>query len=123
MRIAALTLLGLATAAAPATAQEPVTSVSVTVTIGGEAAPAAPVEACTPLLSMAPAKRIKRRGTHRFVGSLSCAPAGTLVEGGDAPVAVGADGRVVARVTIRRSRTVSFRAAGLTVSVPVRLTR
>lgn len=121
MRLFAATLLLFALAATPAAAQEPVMSVSVTVTVGSDGTAAEPAEACTPLFSMAPAKRIKHRGTHRFVGSLTCAPAGTPVEGANAPVAVSADGRIVAHVTVRRSGAVRFRAAGLTVRIPVRV--
>ena len=123
MRIA-LAALAITLAAAPAaSAAEPVLSTSVTVTVGSTVTAPDPVAAPVCELSMVPGRTQRVR---RFTGRLLCdgrPAADAVVTGGDAPVAVRADGRIVARVTVRRSRVVTFTAAGLTVRIPVKPAR
>ncbi len=120
----ALAALAVTLAAAPAAAAaEPVMSTSVTVTVGSTVTAPDPVATAACELSMAPGRAQRVR---RFTGRLLCdgrPAAGAIVTGGDTPVAVRADGRIVARATVRRSRVVTFTAAGLTVRIPVRAAR
>jgi hypothetical protein len=133
-----LAIVIAALAAAPATASAntdaPVTSVSVTVEIGSSVAPVESAEetlACVPQLTMRLAQRPvrRRRGvpvlatgrSYRFAGRLTCAPAGTVVDAGEAgSFAVGPHGRIAARVVYGGARTVEFRALDAAVRIAVR---
>jgi hypothetical protein len=135
-RLLALAIAALAAAPATASASTdaPVMSVSVVVEIGsaGTAVDAAEeTPACAPQLTMRLAQRPVRwrRGvpvlatgrSYRFAGRLTCAPAGTIVDAGDAGTfAVGPGGRIAARIAYRGGRTVAFRALDAAVSIAVR---
>ena len=102
----AIALAALALTPAAAAADEPVTSVSVTVDVGsavhGDSAFEPRSPPALPQLTMRLAQRPlrRRRGvpvlrtgrTYRFAGRLTCAPEGTVVETGDGTTTVGADG-------------------------------
>ena len=129
----AIALAALAATPAAAAAEEPVTSVSVTVEVGSAVTAvdfAAEEPACAPELSMRLAQRPLRwrRGTpvlatgrtYRFAGRLTCAPEGTVVETAGGTTTVGPDGRIVARVAYRGGRTIAFSADGVAVRIAVR---
>jgi len=128
----AIALAALALTPAAAAADEPVTSVSVTVEVGGSTDAAAfdAPEACAPQLTMRLDQRplrwrrgvpVLRTGrTYRFAGRLTCAPEGTVVETGDGIATVAADGRIATRVAYRGGRTIAFSANGVAVRIAVR---
>ncbi len=129
----AIALAALALTPAAAAADEPVTSVSVTVEVGGStdaAAFDAPEATCAPQLTMRLDQRplrwrrgmpVLRTGrTYRFAGRLTCAPEGTVVETGDGTATVAADGRIATRVAYRGGRTIAFSANGVAVRIAVR---
>jgi hypothetical protein len=135
IRPLAIALAALALAPATAAADEPVTSVSVTVEVGSSGAtvaeaPEAPACELTMRLAQRPVRW--RKGvpvlaagrSYRFAGRLLCdgvpAPAGTLVEGAGQ---VGARGRVATRVAYRGARAIEFSAHGATVRIAVRARR
>jgi hypothetical protein len=124
----AIAVAALALTPAAAAADEPVTSVSVTVVVGSTGTEIAAEEpTCLPQLTMRLAQRplrwrrgvpVLRAGrTYRFAGRLTCAPEGTVVEGAGA---VGADGRITTRIAYRGGRTVEFSAHGAAVRIAVR---
>jgi hypothetical protein len=119
----AIAVAALALTPAAAAADEPVTSVSVTVVVGSTGTEIAAEEpTCLPQLTMRLAQRplrwrrgvpVLRAGrTYRFAGRLTCAPEGTVVEG--------ADGRITTRIAYRGGRTVEFSAHGAAVRIAVR---
>jgi hypothetical protein len=127
-RSLALAVAFLAVMPSAAAADEPVTSVSVTVEVGSSGTAIAPeAPACLPQLTMRLAQRplrwrrgvpVLRTGrSYRFVGRLTCVPEGTVVEGAGA---VGADGRIATRIAYQGGRTVAFAAHGATVRIAVR---
>jgi hypothetical protein len=133
IRSLALAFAALALTPAAASAEEPVTSVSVTVEVGSSVTAvdfAADEPACAPQLTMRLAQRplrwrrgvpVLRAGrTYRYAGRLTCAPEGTVVETGDGTTTVGADGRIATRVAYRGGRTVAFTANGVAVRIAVR---
>jgi len=130
----ALVALAATPAAAAADTQPPVTSVSVVVEVGSAVTAvdtAAEAPACAPELTMRLDQRPLRwrRGvpvlatgrTYRFAGRLTCAPAGTVVDAGEAGAfTVGDKGRIAARIAYRGARTVEFRALDAAVRIAVR---
>ena len=130
----AIAALAAAPATASASTDEPVMSVSVVVEIGSSGTASESAEetpACAPQLTMRLAQRPvrRRRGvpvlatgrSYRFSGRLTCAPAGTIVDAGEAGAfTVGPDGRIAARVAYRGARTVEFRALDAAVRIAVR---
>ena len=130
-RSPAIAIAALALTPAAAAADEPVTSVSVTVEVGSAVTDFAAEEpACAPQLTMRLAQRplrwrrgvpVLRAGrTYRYAGRLTCAPEGTVVETGDGTTTVGADGRIATRVAYRGGRRVAFSANGVAVRIAVR---
>jgi hypothetical protein len=132
-RLLALVIAALAVAPATASADPgaPVMSVSVDVEVGSSVAAVDETPACVPQLSMRLAQRpvARRRGlpvlatgrSYRFAGRLTCAPAGAIVDAGEAGTfAVGPDGRIAARVVYRGARTFEFRALDAAVRIAVR---
>ena len=129
----AIALAALAVTPAAAAADEPVTSVSVTVEVGGstdDSAFEAPEATCAPQLTMRLDQRplrwrrgvpVLRTGrSYRFAGRVTCAPEGTVVETADGTATVGADGRIATRVAYRGGRTIAFSANGVAVRIAVR---
>lgn len=127
-RSLAIAVAALALTPAAAAADEPVTSVSVTVVVGSTGTEVAAEEpTCAPQLTMRLAQRplrwrrgvpVLRAGrTYRFAGRLTCAPEGTVVEGAGP---VGADGRISTRIAYRGDRTIEFSAHGSSVRIAVR---
>jgi hypothetical protein len=130
-------IVALAAIPATAVADEPVMSVSVEVEVGSivstaiAEAPEAPVCELSMALDQRPLRW--RKGApvlaagraYRFAGRLLCdgapEPAGTVVDAGEAGTfAVGARGRIVARVAYRGARAIAFSAHGATVRIAVR---
>jgi hypothetical protein len=132
-RSLAIAVAALALTPAAATADEPVTSVSVSVEVGSSVTAvdfAADEPACAPQLTMRLAQRplrwrrgvpVLRTGrSYRFAGRLTCAPEGTVVGTGNGTTTVGAEGRIATRVAYRGGRTVAFSADGVAVRIAVR---